>query len=31
MYKASEMIFIKMTLASNKNKVVAGDIVDISY
>lgn len=31
MYKASEMIFIKMTLASNKNNVVAGDIVDISY
>lgn len=25
------MIFIKIRLVSNKNKVIAGDIVDISY
>lgn len=30
-YKASDMVFIKIKLASNKNKLVAGDIADISH
>lgn len=31
MYKASGMIFIKIWLVDNRNRVDAGDIADISH
>lgn len=31
MYKTSGMIFIKIRLVDNRNKVDAGDVTDISY